>query len=107
MDREARDEVVMLVAALLGILLGQIVRRRRLSPTDRARARFGGITAPSLVATPMLARVAGDAAGVARGNLPAQAALCLATGATLTLFADEIARYVPGVLPRGDETGQR
>jgi hypothetical protein len=105
MDPKARDELLMVVSGLIGIVFGHIVRRKSMAPEQRATARYSGIGVASMTATPALARAAGDVLGVERDDVRVQASLTFATGALLTFFADDIGRYVPG-LPSRDEPGQ-
>lgn len=105
MDPKTRDDMLMVVSGLIGIVLGHVMRRRTLSPEERARASFDGVGVSSLIATPALARAASDVLRVERDDVRAQASLSFATGALLTFFADDIGRYVPG-LPGPDKSGQ-
>ena len=106
MDPEAKSDLVVMLAGLAGIVFGHVVRRMLMTPSARARARFTGMAASSVVAAPAIGRVVGDAAGIARERTPAQAALAFLTGATLAFFAEEIGRHVP-LLPGRDEAEQR
>lgn len=105
MDSEERHDLIVILAGLAGIAFGQLMRRIRAgdaSPEDR----YAAIGASTLVATPALARIAGDALDVDRSNTGAQAALSFVVGAVLTAFADEIGRFLPvgriGRRPRED-----
>jgi len=105
MDPKARNELVMLVSGLLGIVVGHMLRRSTMSPERRAAARFDRIGVSSLIATPALARTFGDLLQIEQDDERAQASLSFATGAVLTFFAEDVGRYLPG-LPGPDKAGE-
>ena len=107
MEPRARGDLAVVLAALAGIVFGHVLRRAITPPEGRARARFTGLAASSVAATPVLARVVGDVARVEPGDVPAQAGLAFATGAVLAFFAEEIGRHVPALPDGGGDADRR
>lgn len=97
-DADTREEVVVIVAGLAGVVVGQMLKGHRRTDMTPETARFTAIGASTVVATPRLARLAGDAVGLDRQNLAAQVGLAFLIGAILTFFAEEIGRYLPGAV---------
>ena len=98
MESDGREDLVVVIAGLLGVLVGHALRHRRGRSTD---SPFTTVGTSTLVATPALARVAGEVLRVDRANTRALSVLSLAVGAVLTYFADDIARHLPGVASVG------
>lgn len=94
MESEGRDEAGALVAGLAGVLIGLSLGGTR---SGRRAEPFRAIGAPTVFATPALARVAGDALGIDRRDGRDQAVLSFVVGAVLALFADEVTRFLPSV----------
>ncbi len=106
MRSEMREQLVVVVASLLGVILGQVLRGKTTSESQRETDAFPTIGMPTLAATPGLAHIAGEVIGVDDDNLRSQAVLAFATGVTLTYFADVIGQRLPSVLPSDTGTQQ-
>jgi len=96
MDRDGREELVVILAGLFGVLIGQVLRRARREGGGASEVPVTAIGTSTLVAAPALGRIAGDALSIERRDTRAQAALSFLVGCSLTLFADDIGRYFPG-----------
>jgi|GEM_PF-5029997 hypothetical protein len=103
MHSNLRSQLVVILAGLLGVVVGQVLRERIRSGKITAEDAFSGIDVQTVQATPALAAIAIETLGVDDDeNIMLQAAFSFATGAVLTLAADTIGKRLPGVLPAGD-----
>jgi hypothetical protein len=105
MHSESREQLVVVVAGLLGVVTGQWLRSLAAKRSEPTQEDFGGLDIPTLTATPALAYVAGEVIGIDEEALPARAVVTFGTGAALAFFADHIGRRLPGVLP-GDSAAK-
>ena len=101
MKSESREQLVVVVAGLLGVVTGQWLRSLAAKRSGSVDDEFEGIDIPTLTATPALAYMAGEVIGLDDEALASRAAVTFGTGAALAFFADVIGRRLPGVLPGG------
>jgi hypothetical protein len=101
MESQSREQFVVVIAGLLGVIVGQVLKKATTPEPEREEATFTAIDMPTLVATPGLGLIAGEVIGIDEESLPARAAVTFATGATLAYFAEVIGRRLPGVIPSG------